>query len=126
MKLRIFYTLSLVILGVLLASTVFHPLAAGGGYSEVQREGLIEAEDGWIIQFDLINCEGREQYYTIRVVVNDGKPYEEDVLLIHDRKFRFVRRIPSHELNGEQNKVAFAIYKEGEDTPFEQATYYLK
>ena len=125
-KLRIFLVISMVILGVLVALTVFRPMTSGEKYSTVSRESIIRQEDRWIIQFDLINCEGKEQNYTICVLVNDGKPYKEDVLLRHDRRFRFIRRIPSHELSGEKGKVAFAIYKEGEDTPFEQATYHLK
>ena len=125
-KLRIFYMLSLVILGVLLVFTVFRPMAIGGEYSEVQREGLMETEEGWIIQFDLMNHEWKDQRYTIGVSVNEGKPYRESLLLRDGRTYTFIRRINSCELSGDKDKVTFAIYKEGEDTPFEQATYYLR
>ena len=125
-KLRIFYILSLAILGILLVSTVFRPMAGGGKYSEVQREGFIETGEGWVIQFDLINHEWKDQRYTIGISVNEGKPYRESLLLRDGRTYTFVRRINSYELSGDKDKVIFAIYKEGEDTPFEQATYYLR
>ena len=67
---RVFYILSLVILAVLIAFTVFRPMASGDKYSEVQKEQLLETESKWIIQF--------------------------------------------------------AIYREGEATPLEEVTYYLK
>ena len=125
-KLRIFYILSLLIVGALLVNTVFKPLATGEGYTEVQREGLLKRGEGWVIQFALVNHEGVDKRYTICVSVNDGKPYKEGVLLKDGRTFTFIRRIPSFELGGEKGKVDFAIYKEGKDTPFEQATYYLE
>ncbi|MFC2017624.1 hypothetical protein ACFLUD_04355 [Chloroflexota bacterium] len=125
-KPRILYILSLVILGVLLVFTVFKPMATGGEFSEVQRESLLETEEGWIIQFDLVNHEWKDQRYTIGVSVNEGKPYRESLLLRDGRTYTFVRRINSYELSGDKDKVIFAIYKEGEDTPFEQATYYLR
>ena len=125
-RLKIIYILSLVVLGVLLVFTVFRPMATGTEYSEVQRESLLKTDNGWIIQFNLINCEGREQKYTIFVSVDDGKPYKEEVLLKEGRKFTFVRRINSNELSGEESKATFTVYKEGEATPFEEITYFLE
>ena len=125
-KLRILYILSLVILGVLIGFTVFKPVVTGGEYSEVQRESLLETGEGWVIQFDLINYEGKDLRYTIGVSVNEGKPYRESILLRDGRTFTFIRRVNSYELSGDKDKVTFAIYKEGEDIPFEQATYYLR
>ena len=125
-KLRIIYIVSLVILGVLLVFTVFRPMATGMEYSEVQRGSLLKTGDGWIIQFNLVNREGKQQKYNILVSIDDGKPYKTEALLKHDRIFTFIRRIPSHELSSETGKATFTIYKEGETTPFEEVIYYLK
>ena len=124
-KLRLVYIVSLVILAVLLAF-VFRPAISGGEYSEVQREGLIETGEGWVIQFDIINHEGREQDYTISSSINDDKPYKEDFRLQDGWRFTFTRRINLVELEGEEGKAYFAIYKKGEPEPFEEATYYLE
>jgi len=124
-RLKIFYILALMILGALLVFTIFRPMATGGEYSEVQRESLLRAQDKWIVQFDLLNLEGKEQKYTIQVSIDDGKPYKEDVLLGYGGMFTFIRRIPFHEIKGEKGKATFIIYKEGETTPFEEIDYFL-
>jgi len=122
-RLRIVYILSLVILGVLIAFTVFRPMIGGGEYSEVQKEQLLKTESEWIIQLNIINHEGRDQNYTITVVV-DGKQYSEKVLIHDGRIFAYIHHIyPDRVSDGD---VSFAIYKEGEATPFDEATYYLK
>ena len=122
-RLRIVYIASLVILGVLVAVTVFQPMVTGGKYSEVQREQLLQTEDEWIIRFDIINHEGIDQEYTITVVI-DGKPYSQKVLVRDGKMFTYIRHIRYDRVT--EGIVSFTICKEGEATPIEQATYYLK
>jgi len=122
-RLRIIYIASLVVLAVLIITTVFRPMATIGEYSGVQRAQLLQTEDEWIIQFDLINHEGKEQNYTITALV-DGKQYTEDVTILEGRIFTYIHRI-SHDTAG-NGDVTFAIYKQGETGPFKQVTYYLK
>jgi len=98
-------------------------MATGSEYSTVQRVQLLEAENQWIIQFDLINHEGRDQNYTITVVV-DGKLYSEKFLIHDDRIFTYIHHFYRDRLTN--NEVKFAVYKEGEATPLEEATYYLQ
>ena len=122
-KLRIIYIVSLVILGVLVAFTVFRPMATGEEYSEVQRAQLLEREDQWIIEFDIINREGKDMSYTIRVLTN-GKQYTESVLIKDGRMFTYIHHFYPERLT--KKEASFAVYREGESTPIEQATYYLK
>jgi len=123
LRTRIIYILSLVILGVLIAGAVSRPMVISGEYSEMQREHLIKVGDQWIIKFDIINHEGKDTSYTIKVVV-DGKQYNQPVLIKSGGTFTAIHHIyPDKLTNGE---VSFAVYKEGEETPIEQATYYLK
>jgi len=120
---KITYIASLVILGVLIAFTVFRPMVTGEEYSEVQRAQLLEAEDQSIVELHIINHEGKDQNYTITVEV-DGKQYNESVLIPDGRIFTYIHHIyPDRVSDGD---VSFAIYKEGEATPFEEVTYYLK
>ena len=121
-RLKIVYILSLVVLGVIIASAVLQPMMAGEGRSEVQREQLLKIEDQWIIQFDLVNNEGKDQDYTINVVV-DGKQSNESVLIPSGRVFTYIHHIYRDGLTN--GHVGFAVYKAGEATPVEQATYYL-
>jgi hypothetical protein len=122
-RLRILYVVSLVILGVLLVFTVFKPFATGEEYSEIQREQLLQSQDEWIIQFDLLNREGREAKYDVNTLVA-GKQYNEQFLIQDGAVCTYIHRIP-REMAG-TGEVSVNIYKEGSDTPFEQITYWLK
>ena len=122
-RLRIIYIVSLVMLAVLVVFTVFQPMATGGKYSEVQKEQLLQTESEWIIQFIITNHEGRDQNYTINALVGE-KSYTQSILIRDGRRFSYIQHIRPDEIT--DGEVSFAIYKEGETTPFEQATYYLK
>ncbi len=122
-KLKIFYILSLVILGVLLVFTVFQPLGTGREYSQVSRESLLQTEDGWIIEFDTMNREAQDTTYIIEVTVDD-KPFRETFLIQSGGVYRYIHHINSREITN--GKVSTAIFKEGEVDPFEYGTYYLK
>lgn len=122
-KLGIIYIGSLGILAVLLVFTVFQPMATGDKYSEVQKEQLLETESEWIIQVDIINNEGRDQNYTINVLV-DEILYTDSILIRDGAKFSYIHHIRRDTIiNGD---VSFTIYKEGEAAPFEKVIYYLK
>ena len=122
-KLRIFYIFSLVLLGVLVVFTVFRPMASQEKFSEVGRESVIQGDDQWIIEFDIINKEGEDTSYIINWSTG-GEPYSETVLIKDGQKFTSIRHF--YPVTESEGKVHLTIYKEGEETPFEQATYYLK
>ena len=121
-KFRIFYIVSLVILGVLVVTTVFQPMASHAKYSEVQRAQLVKAGDEWILQFDILNHEGKDTDYTIDSTVS-GKPYVQFVTVRDAGMFTYIQHIRPDELS--ERSLSFAVYKEGEDTPFEQAIYHF-
>lgn len=122
-RLKIVFILSLVILGVLIALTVFRPMATGSAYSTVQQVQLLEREDQWIIELRIFNREGIDQNYTITVVV-DGKLYSEKFLIHDGRIFTYIHHFYRDRLIN--NEVKFTVYKEGEATPLEEVTYYLQ
>ncbi len=122
-KLKIFHILSIVILVALIGFAVFNPIATGAKYSEVQREQLFQTEDEWIIQYRIVNHEGKDTEYTIAVSVA-GKQYNEQFLLEDGGKYTYTHHIRRDtEVIGE---ASFTISKKGEESPFEQATYYLR
>ncbi len=123
LKFRIIYIASLIMLVVLIAFTVFRPVAISEEYSEVQRAQLLEREDQWIIEFDIINREGKDTSYTIKVLA-DGKLYTESVLIRDGGMFTYIHHFYPDRLT--KNEVSFAVYKKGEATPVEQATYFLR
>ena len=121
-KLRIIFIASLVMLGVLIVFTVFRPMARGEQYSEVQRAQLLEKEDQWIIEFDIINQEGKDMNYTIRVLA-DGELHTQNVLIRDEGMFTYIHHFYRDRLT--KNEVSFAIYKEGDTAPIEEITYFL-
>ncbi len=122
-RLRIVYILSLVILGVLIAFTVFQPMTVGGEYSEVQRAQLLEREDQWIIELHIFNHEAQDTNYTINVLV-DEELSTESIRLRPGELFKYIHHISRDKRK--EREVFVVVYKEGQDSPFEEATYYLK
>jgi hypothetical protein len=122
-RLRIIYILSLAIVGVLIALTVFRPMAVGGEYSEVQRAQLLEREDQWIMEFHIFNHEAKDTNYDISVLV-DGEICIESIRLRPGELFKYIHHIYRDKPEGKD--VAVAIYKQGEAIPFEEITYYLR
>jgi hypothetical protein len=123
LKLRIIYIVSLVILGGLVALTLFRPLVSEDKYSSVSRESIIQGDDQGIIQFNIINREGEDQNYIISISVN-GYSYRQEVLIRNGATFTYIHHIYP-EMVKETGKVSLSVYKEGEASPFEQATYYI-
>lgn len=122
-RLSVFLILSLVILGVLLVVTVFHPMATGREYTLVQREHLLEKDDQWLIELHILNHEDEDTNYTINILV-DGELCTDTIPIRSGRVFKYVAHIYKDGLDNRE--VFLEIYKEGEDTPVEQTTYYLE
>ncbi len=122
-KLRIVFVISLVILGVLVVFTVFRPMTSGEKFSEVSREGIIQGEDEWIIEFDIINREGEDTNYIINWSTG-GETYTQKVLIRDGKKFTSIYNFYPETVK--EGKAHLVIYKEGEATPFEEATYYIR
>lgn len=121
-KLRILYIVSLVILGLLVVFTAFRPIVSSRKYSEVSGESIIQAKDEWIIQFDIINREGRDTSYTMNVSVA-GEQFSEQFMIQNGGVYTYIHHVLRRTVG--IGEVTIAIYKEGEDTPFEQGTYHL-
>ena len=121
-KLRIVFIASLVIMGVLVALTVFRPMMSGEKFNTVYHESIIETEDEWIIESTIINREGKDTWYTFSWSTGVDT-YSEKVWLKDGRKFKFIYHCYPETVK--EGKVHLAIYKEGETIPFEESTYYI-
>ena|SRR3972149_879424 len=122
-RLRIIYILSLALLGVLAGLAVARPFVTGRDYSAVGRESVLQEEGEWIVQFDIINHQNKDMNYNL-VWTNGGETYSEGVLVAKGRVYSHIHHIYQDTLK--TGKVNLTIYEEGETTPFEQLTYYLK
>ena len=122
-KVNIFYIVSLMILGVLIGSIAFQSVSSDINSTTVARESILQTDDGYIVEFDIINQEGGDRNYTIEVLIGD-KLYTDNILVLDGRVFTYGHHVYPDRI-GDGN-VVFTIYMEGEDTPFEEVTYYLK
>lgn len=119
--LRLLYAASLVLLGVLLTLTVLRP-AAGTTLTEVQRVQLLERPGQWVVEFTIIHREKGASGYTIEVLEN-GRHSTQNIVLQEGRAFTYMYHIRRDDL--ETGQASFILYREGEDEPIEQLTYYL-
>ncbi len=122
-KLRIIHIASLVILGVLLVFTVFRPMATGEKYSEVSRGQLLQTEEEYIIQFDIMNHEDQDKNYTVNLTV-DGLPSTITVSVRARGVFTYIKHIYKDQVT--KGEVSFAIYKGDEVSCVKEATYHLQ
>ena len=123
-KLRVVYIISLVLVGVLLTLVFFLPMFGGAEeYTKVQGESLIRNDNGWILQFDILNYEGKGQSYTIALSI-DGELSNLAVYIPNEQAFTYVKQINRDMTIG--GVVNFSVYYESEDVPFKTATYYLR
>lgn len=121
-RLKLFYISSILILVMVAMFTVFRPMVKGAEFTEVRRDSLLKVDNEWIVQFDIMNHEGREQKYLIKAAV-DGRLYSEDILVLDNRLFTYIYHICRDDVVG--GDVSFAIYREGEDTPIKRVAYHL-
>ena len=120
-RLRLIFVLSLVILaGVFIATLYFVP--SEQSYPEPRKVQIIDADNEWILQYDIINNEKRDVEYTIYVTI-DNKDYTDSTVVKQGKTYTYIHHIYPQQLT--EGKVSFALYEEGKPEPVEYATYYI-
>ena len=120
-RLRLIFVLSLVVLaGVFIAIIYFIP--SGQSYVESKRAQIIEGENEWILQYDIINDEERDIKYTIFITVDDVV-YKDSTVVKPGKTYTYIHHIYPQQLK--KGEITFALYEEGKAEPIEQVTYYI-
>ena len=120
-KLRLIFVLSLVVLAGVFISTIYF-IPSGQSYPESQRAQIIEAENEWILQYDINNNQERDIKYTIYITVDDVV-YTDTTVVKQGKTYTYIHHIYPQQLA--EGEVTFALYEEGKAEPVEQATYYV-
>ncbi len=94
----------------------------GQSYPESREAQIIQGENEWILQYDIINNEERDIKYTIYITVDDVV-YSDSTVVKPGKKYTYIHHIYPQQL--EEGKLTFALYEEGKATPLEQVTYYI-
>ena len=121
-RLKLLYIACLVVLGGSLV-LLFYSITRAEQFTEVRRDQLIQQEEEWILQFDIINQEGADVNYTVDALV-DGKEYSSIVTVKEGRTFTYIHHIQPEMVRG--GEIFLALYREGESTPVKQTTYFVK
>ena len=120
-RLRLVFVLSLIILaGVFISAIYFVP--SGQSCTESKRAQIIEGENEWILQYNIINNEDRDIEYTIYVTVDDTI-YKDSAVVKQGKTYTYIHHIHPQQLD--EGKVTFALYEEGKAKPVEEATYHI-
>lgn len=118
------YILSLAVLGVLLAVTFFRPIATGKEYSTVQKEYIVKTDQGWLIQYNLVNTGETDRSFTVLEAVDSVDICSETVQIPAGGTYVYNHHLFSEHVS--QGKVSFTIYRDQEKDPVETLTYHLK
>ena len=120
-KLRLIFVLSLIILAGLFIATVYF-IPSSQSDTESKRVQIIQDENEWILQYDIINNEERDTKYTIYVTVDDAV-YKDSTMVKPGKRYTYIHHIYPQQLV--KGMVILALYEEGKAKPVEQATYYI-
>jgi hypothetical protein len=122
-KLKIIFILALAILGALVIFTFIPQASSGKTYTEVAREHIIQQQDGYLIQFDIINHEGQDITYTVVMTV-DNNSYIEKVTIQDGHTYTYGHYIYPEKLTS--GIVNLLVSKAGDPSPVADINYHLK
>ena len=83
---------------------------------------MLKTEVEHIVQLDITNHEGKETSYTIQALI-DGEKNVHPISIADGKKFTYMYHVYTDQLI--ERDVTFTVYKEGQDSPFEQITYHI-
>jgi uncharacterized membrane protein len=109
------------VLAALFVSIVYF-LPSHESYPETKGVHIIEADNEWILQYDIINNEERDIEYTIVVTVDDIV-YTDSTVVKPGKSYTYIHHVYPQQL--QEGKVTFALYQEGKPEAIEQATFNL-
>lgn len=123
-KLNLIYLASLVLLGAVLVLVVAGPIAKQGQTNPLQRAQLLEREDQWILELNLINPKDRPVEYLLRFS-GPGGDYEDPVSLPPGATYTHIHHFYRQDFpSGAEALVE--LYQEGQAEPVERLTYFLR
>ncbi len=120
-KLRIIFVISLVVLTGIFIYTIYL-IPSGEKYPESRTVQIIDADNEWILQYDIVNSYERDIKYTIIVTVDDVV-YTDTTVVKPDKMYTYIHHIYPSQLT--EGKITFALYENDKEKPVERAIYYI-
>ncbi len=120
-KLRLVFILSLVVLaGVFLAILYFIPSIRS--YPEPYTIQVIDGDEEWILQCDILNTEERAIEYSITVTVDD-RTYRDSTVVKPGKAYTYIHHVYPPQLA--EGKVTFELHRDGQKGPIKTATFQI-
>jgi len=120
-KLRLIFILSLVALaGVFIATISF--ISPGQDFDNSSKVQIIDGEDEWILQYDVLNSGQRDTTYSIQVTI-DSEIYKISTVVEQGKSYSYIRHVYPEQLLSDE--INFVVYKEGINEPIENVTYHI-
>jgi hypothetical protein len=102
--------------------STFYLLPSGESYIESKRLRVIDGDDEWILQYDILNQNEIEKQYTIDVTV-DSAVYHDRTVVGRGKTYTYIFHILPEQLT--EGNVGFTVYEQGKAEPVDQVTYYI-
>jgi len=118
---RLVFIFSIIVLVAVSVATFFF-IPPSQGLTESKRVHIIEGEEEWILQCDLINHQEKALNYDIHVTVDDTI-YRDSTIVLPGKTYTYIHHIYPQQLD--KGEVTLALYQDNSTRPIEQATYYL-
>ena len=120
-KLKLIFILSLIVLaGIFIA--VVYLVPSNQKLPESKRVQIIKGENGWTLQYDIINDKERDIKYTIIVTV-DNATRKDSAVVQAGKTYTYIYHISPQQLN--KGEVTLTLYEGDKTEPIEETTYYI-
>lgn len=118
-KLRLIFILSLVVLaGVFIATISF--ISPGQDFDNSSKVQIIDGENEWILQYDVLNSGQKDATYSIQVTI-DSEVYKISTIVEQGKSYSYIHHVYPERLLS--NEINFVVYQEGINEPIENVTY---
>ncbi len=119
--LRLIFLLSIVILAAVFIAIIYL-IPSELNYAESKNIQIIDGQEQWILQYDIVNDQQNDISYTIEVTI-DGIVFTDSAVVEPGKTYTYIRHIdPGQVSTGE---VSLTLYQGEMATPVEQVTYYF-
>jgi hypothetical protein len=89
---------------------------------ESKRVQIIKGENGWTLQYDIINDKERDIKYTIIVTV-DNATRKDSAVVQAGRTYTYIYHISPQQFD--KGEVTLTLYEGDKTEPIEETTYYI-
>ena len=120
-RLKLIFISSLVILAAVFIATIYL-IPSVLDLAESKNIQIIDGQQQWILQYDIVNDQQNETSYTIEIII-DGVVFTDSTVVEPGRTYTYIRRIDPGQVS--MGEVSLTLYQGDMATPVEQVTYYI-